>query len=670
MVRVSIDVGALRGVVSTVNTFATTASTESQAVTSMASWARTDAPSLSGVAAMVTRVKDRATELSDRVDLAILVNGGDEGFSGTVSYDIPYDTGSSTRRMIGEQLAVQFANLPDNPTAEELARLQDLAGILGRHSDDDWVLGNMFEDLGPEGTLSVATQLDTLFDNWDQGDAQYTDDTWPNAPDGSDMHLTEYIREVQQSVMETFGTALGNATNGSYLPSDFGTQLATYATENRGANPWALSQTLRFGDYEAEFLTDIGDHLYEFEIENDTGLGLWGPMMGDERPLLGTSDQDGYYDPFVGLFSAMSRTPEAALEFFAADGMTDERVSYFVEDRTFKPDGGNTLFEALDAGTTTFREPGDGGQSARAAWLMSQVVDELAARDGDPAIPDGAKDSLGHMFATYIVDVDAVAQGADRDPNWYDPQETQPWMADLPLGAGFSREDLNEVLSEVLTDPEAVEQIGNAAREWNGYRIGMAAEGYDGSDGGSAGVRSALYNGSLLNGYVLGNMEVGTEDAATDADERAQMYIGLAGDLAGLVPLPGANFTGDFVGFLADQAINQGKDFAEGEFADNLGRANGENLTVQQTAIVDQQIAMVRALEDELPPGATTDESGNTYPWFSEDGELLDPAANPDLRADFVQWANSGEVGDFMTGLIPDINGQFSQGLGVAGADD
>ncbi len=665
MVRVSIDVGALRAVVSSVNTFASTVSTESSAVTSMAEAAHTDAPSLSGVAAILTRVKDQATGLSDRVDLAILVNGGDEGFSGKVTYDIPYDTTPSTERMIGEQLAEKFADLPDHPTGAELAKLQGLASILGRHTENDWVTGTMFTALGPEGTLSVAQQLDALDDqeNWD---SPPRDDTWPMAPDGSDMHLVEYIRNIQESVIETFGTALGNASDGPYLPSDFGTQLATYATEERGHNPWALSATLSHGTYDAEFLTDIGDHLYEFEKENGDMGPLWGPMLGEDQPFLGNSGEHGLYDPFVGLFSAMGRTPEAGLEFFAAGGSTDERVSYFLEDRTMKADGGNTLFEALDAATTSFREPGD-NQSDRAAWLMAQTVDELAARDGDPAIPDAGKDSLGHMFATYITDVDAVAQGQERDANSYDPQQTDPWMVGLPPGAGFSREDLNEVLNEVLTDDQAVEQIANAAREWNGYRLGMAAEEYDGSDG--AAVRTALYNGSALNGYVLGNMEVGNETEAKNADEQAKTYISLAGDVAGLVPIPGAGFAGDFAGFLADQAISQGKDFAEGEFADNLDRVNSEQQSVQQTAIVDQQIAMVMALQDHLPEGATTDEAGHTYPWF-QDGELADPATNPELRADFVAWANSQDVGDFMRSLGPDIYSMFDEGRGRSGADD
>ncbi len=664
MVRVSIDVGALRGVVSTINTFASTAETQQSTVSSAAALAVTSAPSLSAVAAQVSQAKDAATALGDRVDLAILVNGGDEDFNGTVSYDIPYDTASSTRRMIGEQLAVLFADLPDGAGPEELARLHDLAAILGRHSDDDFVLGTMFDDLGPEGTLSVAQRLNQVYEDWDEGGMQ--NPNWPDAPDGSDQHVTEYLRDLQQSFMSTFGNALATATNGSYLDDDYGTELAQYATENRGMASWALSQTLRFGTYEAGFLTDIGDHLYEFEREEGEYGPVWGPMMGDDRPLLGTSTEDGFYDPFVGLFSAMGRTPEAALDFFAGTDennvMHDDRISYFAEDRTMNPDGGNTLFEALDAATTTYRDPDDPYMSSRAAWLMSQTVEELANRDGDPAIPDAGKDSLGHMFATYITDVDAVAQGQDRDATWYDVQATDPWLTGLPPGAGFSTEDLNDVLSEVLTDDAAVEQVGNAAREWNGYRLSMAADGYDGDDG--AGVRSALYNNSSLNGYVLGNLEVGTEGEAKDADDRAKKYISLAGDVAGLIPTGGT-----FTSFLADQALSQGSEFAEGTFAGNLDRVNGENLTVQQTAIVDQQIAMVLALEDHLPPGSTTDQDGDPYPWFAG-GDLADPGSNASLRADFVQWVNSSDVGDFVAGLGPDIYSSFDEGRGRAGADD
>ena len=424
---------------------------------------------------------------------------------------------------------------------------------------------------------------------------------------------------------------------------------------------------LRFGNYEPGFLTTLGTELYGWE--KDQFGPVWGPQLSstvmDWR--LGTGDNGAHFDPFVGLFEAMGRTPRASLDFFNPDGggeQAQERAEYFITDRRWKADDFNALGLALDAASTAFHTstaPVD--LQERAAWMASATVHYLAERDdgiNNRRIGDGGKDSLAHILATYIYDVDRIAGGADGGLGTHPSNQNAPWDAGLPVGADFSKDDLIAVLNETLTDKGAAAQLGRATAAWNGYRIAIAADGWGGEGSDTARLQAAVNEGSRLTGFVLGAMDTGLTGEAKSADERAQTYIDLASSVVGLIPTGGT-----FTSFLADQALSAGGDALSDQFTGNESRVAGEQHSVREVAFTDLQIALAVALAEEgkLPSGALTNESGVTYPWFKGGQFNADSLADPSVRNDFISWMNSGEGGQTLTALLPDVAAEFDHGV-------
>jgi hypothetical protein len=122
-----------------------------------------------------------------------------------------------------------------------------------------------------------------------------------------------------------------------------------------------------------------------------------------------------------------------------------------------------------------------------------------------------------------------------------------------------------------------------------------------------------------------------------------------------------------FVGFLADQATNQGKDYVTGRFATHgeaaWGRANG----AADAALTDLKLGAVNALANRnlLTADDLTDSTGKRYPWFDEYGRLL-PQEKLDRMADvdknsFSNWVGTPESG--IAGVTADVNGAFFVGM-------
>ncbi|MGH8824312.1 MAG: DUF6571 family protein [Jiangellaceae bacterium] len=668
MVRVSIDVPALRGVITNLGGFVDLVFDEWSAVAGAAGRGLTTASALSSLGEHTSAITECGSDLQARVDLAVLVNGGDRSsWDGPVSYDVPYDTSEGVREQIGVELAEAFGDLPDSPmTREDVEHLGDLTEMLSQYADDEHVTDAMFERLGPEGALSMPAALKYFADAYARNSAGggtehiFWDDDTP---------MSDRIREIQQTFMDSFGTALATSSNSPGFDQDFAVGMVTAVTEDNTTLGWGMSQILRHGTYEADFLTTIGAGLYEWE-KDQQGRVWGGRFNGDlDTWTLGTDGGDGYYDPFVGLFEAMGRTPEAALEFINPGGdEAVERAQYIIQDRTWAHDDFNSLGIMLDAAATSFRDAGD-PQAERAAWVASATVHFLGERDegrNGRAIGDAGKDSLAHILATYISDVDRIANGTGGSFGTYDPLQSVPWESGLPVGADFEYDHLRDVMQEVLTDDDAVAQIANASAEWNAYRMNTAAGDWNGDVTDMSRVQAAVDRASGLNGFVLGAMEVGTEAEAREADERAQMYLDIASDVVGLVPTGGT-----FTSFLADQALSQGKDAVAAHFTGNESRVQGENLTVQQVAVTDLQIGMALALAENghLPPAAMKNEDGRTYPWFEGGAFDASVVETPQMRAQFIDWLTNGDAGQAATALLPDIDSEFRAGLDRGGDD-
>ncbi|WP_152605587.1 DUF6571 family protein [Cellulomonas carbonis] len=671
--RVSIDVDACRGVVGDIRGFFDEAMDEWTDVANAAGRALCSTAPLKALSDPLIRASQLANELETRVELAIVYNTGDGGnvpAGGVLTYEL---TGEDTLANVKAQLGVQIARGiegldPGNrtPSREDVERFEHYTTLMAKYADDPAVTDGLFGELGPERAVEVPLVLRRLADSYSRN-MQYmyedTDIVWDE-----NTHVMERISQLQQEFMEAYGQGLATSSHSSGFRRDhpdFAREMAERATEVPDGAGWGLSQVLRFGEYESAFLVDAGEVLYEWE--KDQFGPVWGQQMNGEVMSwrLGTDDDGAHYDPFVGLFEAMGRTPQAALDFVNPDGGGDvaqERAEYLIQERSWRADDFNALGEALDAGATAFHRADVPVElQERAAWLASATVHFLGSRDGDTKIGDAGKDSLAHLLAAYVADVDRVGAGrtdGPDEPSTSEPGADFPWALGLPVGADFSLDTLNTVFGEVLTDDAAMEHMAAAVAAFNAHRMDSAVQSYDDDASYRAFVAGAVQDSAALVGFMMGNLERASEAAGKAVDERNKRFVDLTADVVGLVPT-GKTFTS----FLADQALSAGKDSLTSSVTGNQAAADGRNFDAQQAARQDLQIAMALALAEStrLEDMRREDLEGRTYPWFS--GGSLDESVltDADTRESFMNWIRGG-AGVDIAELIPDVDAQFVRG--------
>lgn len=669
MVLVSIDVEAANGVVASLRATFDEAMDEWTAVANNAASALSSTQPLHALSDPLVLISDLARDLETRVELAIACNTGGSTVptSGTLEFTLPGDDDSidAVKAQLGIEIAQGIEGLSpygEFLDHEDVERFDHYTSLLAKYGEDELVTNALFQELGPAGIVQVPIMLKDFEEAYSQSLGSKSDEDlfWEG-----DTPMVIHLEEVQQEFLEAFGTGLATSTTSPAFQRDNPTlaaDLVEAVTQYMSGSGWGLSQVLRYGEYDGDFLVDLGGGLYDWE--KDQSGAVWAPQAGGQVTSwrLGTDDDGAYFDPFVGLFEAMGRSPEGAADFFNPDGggaEAEARSKYLIEERNWRADDFNSLGEALDAAATSFRGADD-PRAEQAAWIASATVQFLGERDGDPAIGDAGKDSFGHILATYVYDIDRVAGGVSGGLGTHEPGLHDPWEEGLPIGADFDYENLQDVMAEVLTDTSAVTQLGEASAAWNGHRIAYAAENWGGEGTDSTQLQVAVNRSSTLNGFVLSVMGAGLESQAKDADENAQAYIDLASDVVGLVPTGGT-----FTSFLADQALSQGKDAAGDAWTGNESRVAGEQHTIREVAYTDLQIAMAVALaeNDHLPAGALLNEADEAYAWFDATGFNADALKDPQVRNDFISWVGSTEPGETASQLLPDIAAMFDRGV-------
>lgn len=678
MAAVSIDVEACRSVSSGLRSLVTSVRDERGSVRVAAEHALCSTVPLKAMDDPLDVLGEAAVELDARVDLAIALNTGDSGRvpgGGVLTYEAGSDDSyRAVRQRLGEVLASGVLDLRSagNHGRDGVERFAFYTDLLERYGDDQVVVDAFVGALGPDGVVEVPVVLHDLMSTYEtyrygsEEDLFWDDDTT----------MREHLAALQQQFMESFGAAVGSATRSADFRRanpDFTAALVERVTQAKDAAGWGLSQVLRFGTYDHDFLLQVGRGLYE--AERDAVGPFWGGRFGAELDgwTLGTGDGGGHYDPFVGLFEAMSRTPEAAADFFNPMGdpaRATEYAEYFIRDRRWNHDDFNALGMVLDAGGTVYHQAGASqARQTQSAWIASAAVHYLAQRgDGDQwwnpfdhpqRIGDAGKDSLGHLLAAYITDIDRVAMGANGSLGTEAHEAMEGWEVGLPVGAGLDKGELSTVMREVMTDRSASGALGAATAAWNEERITYAMRHWSGADADSAQVHSSTYNSAALLGFVLEAQGAGLTADAKNADETTKAYLGFASDVIGLIPTGGT-----FSSFLVDQATGIGQDAITDGLTGRQARVAAETHSVQEVAVTDLQIAIAVAAAEagHIAPEGMVDQSGRRYPWFDGGGFDPDALSEPDVRNAFIQWAHSSEVGHTMTQVVPDVDAGFNRG--------
>ena len=638
-----IDLDAMADLISTLETAAYCLHTVPQTLRPQADRADVPTTALTGLDHIASWVDDELPGLRRRLNLAIAADAQrSTAFRGT-PVQITEPTLTTTQaQALGTDLAVLLRDLgPDTgePGLAQIGRLEEAVRLLQEHAGDPDVMASMFAGLGAQGVVDLPSQLRRLAEAAAVDGAGWLDIA--GEPVDTAV-LRDQVTELQQSFLEALGTGLAGATRietfGDVAPG-FAQELVEQATSSPDWGGWGLAQVLRYGGYDTGFLVDVGEGLYAWEKASHTEAWTQRPGYGVMDWRLGTDDQGQYYDPFVGLFQAMSRNPAAAVDFLnpsAGTGRAEgeevlDRVRYFVSERApGGPDDLASLAATLDAASGHFHTiTATTADQTRSAWVASAAVHAFAERGGTTP---GAADAMARLLGRYVVDVDRIANGRQDETLGVYDQAFSSWHVGLPVGAGMNATDLRVVLRGVLVDADAAGILADKAARWNAYRLNWAAE--HSTPGDPSSVQTAVENGAQLNGFLLGVADADQEARASEADAGVTSLLSAFAALKGLVRAhPATRATLGLV-------IGQAQTAATQKWATSAQDVAAGNIAVRDAAQLDYQIGVLRVLEAHglVAPEALSLADGGDLSFMNRSGVSEQAEDVPQMREDVRQW--------------------------------
>lgn len=671
----SIDIDAAREVVRRLRAFVEDAGHEWREVGAAADEASCDSSALRGMFGPLMTIGELATELEDRVELAVLIEAanvaalGSSSGDGRVSFEVGGDEPITDvrSRIAGLRLAADLSELADAATKGEdvgAEVLERCAISLETHADDAVALEAMFAALGARGTLRVPLALPALFTR------KYDLDGDASALSTADATSVE----MQERVISALGRALATTSRSASFRAghpEFSAELVAAATSPGIGHARALSELLRHGTYGSDFLVEVGTGLLAWEDGEDRSVWVERGISGRTWPWSpGVVYVDTQYnDPMDGVFYAMARNPQAALAFLNPDAggtQAQTRMKHLLTERPSSEQFG----AALAAAATGFR--GSGGpreaasevelaRAAQSAWVASATVHYLA--NAPHGVPDSIKDDVGRVIGTYIYDVDRIANGAQgASLAVVEPMNAEPWQDGLRTGAAFKLEELRTVMGSVQTEEAVRTSLIRAGAFLNAARMHAAAAAVD-QEGA---FHSAVNTSSQLNGFLFGTAKNALAEEAKESDEAAARYIGVASAAAGALPAGGT-----ITSLLSEQAQSFAGESAAELFGDAEKKVKEMLDRAKQEAINNLTVDVGAAVVTSGAYRADTEIDGRTkepYLWFGE-GLAYRPAAlaDSDVRDEFVIWTATSS--DVAAQLIPDIATQFARGEGRGAAE-
>lgn len=525
-------------------------------------------------------------------------------------------------------------------------------------ADPHFALG-FAQDMGPQGLTDLPLRLVAMREELERNAAYLG----PDFVGERDALIAQSVA-LMTAVGNTFAAATRGNTPDTALPASFVEDLV----KGLPHNGFGLSQLLRFGDHSTEFLGTISEGLYTHEREEAYGKGYWqGIASGNgsyATPSIGPSngqDDQGFFDPMVGLMTAMSRNPVAAQNLLSDPA----KLEYFSSGRVWTSDQGNAYGKTLEAATTTFRdhtEPPGSSAGYTSAMIASQVIRTIGDK-ADGRIYEGMRDSVGNILAAYISDVDKAAIDARTDDPGVDGLRNPDMPDPQPYGAIFRRADLSKVMTQAFEDHEAFKTVSAAATAYSNTFFeeiakkvvaqagpGLAQTGALGLDAGSRDrLETAAQHAASMFGLITQSGNIANIALADSEDARAKIWLDLANSGLDLVPLPGKGFAEKALGF----AVGQTKDQVFDHFAPSSGAGArvtaGTANDVTQTMLVDMAAAAM-AKHGVFGTSATSPAGlhapGSEYRFVMPDGTLVSwKTMTPLQRTAYRGWITSSDAG-------------------------
>lgn len=366
-------------------------------------------------------------------------------------------------------------------------------GATGRGVIEDWVEHDIKNKgvSGDTATLLGAYKKDAEFTK--ELFTNVTPDQWADAikhENGeafSGGRIDEADRKVYSEFLRAGGSALATYTQGHPDPKGLAGEWFKSITEGDDENASALTLMIKKGGedgsaFQTDFMYNLTDDVYNWERNHDGPV--WGPksagLLDPDADVESAARGRGAYvwtsgkadDGMANLLGGLNHSPEAAQRFFADDtldnGDSDDRLKYFMLDRTFASDKGSDEGDGLGLALEAATVGGKSLDPELSASIASEVMQTIADNSGkdDGWFEDGwhtwpeMNDSLGAIASGYSNDVYDLLSG--EVPNGKDELR-------------ISEDDFKVVLGELGRgeDKTGAEMVGAA----------MVAEGNDRIDG-------------------------------------------------------------------------------------------------------------------------------------------------------------------------------------------
>ncbi|GHF97960.1 hypothetical protein ACFFSH_07225 [Streptomyces filamentosus] len=415
--------------------------------------------------------------------LRALVDQAEKGF-GDAKYADRDQAAAAIKE--AEDLAALAKKDPGKLTEAEFDKL--LNGLT-RYSGDDLFATTFAQKLGAQGTLDFWAGLND-----------------PNSRDhAADGKRFDQYKDLQKQL----GLTLANATqSGSTDMSRWKFDMLQAVEKPVGGTYGVsgyvvMSNLMRWGDYDDDFLTGYGTNMLAKEQEGVRNGArpeqIWGYHGGGLWPHLNTTGTDFGFDPMTGYMKALSHSPDAATEFFNSEFIAKDaennpftrdtdgngkkghiglsNFQYLFEEREWMQEqdsegedsisGKNYLAAALEAATTG-HPAGELPTSATSVHSEEQAklyADIVKSVSQDPSrLTDNSfmSDSMGQISAEYMADIHRGLRAGDAGEDRLYPI--------AGAAAPLNEQDLTRFLYTVGQNPEgyAAVSVGQHA-----YTAGM-----------------------------------------------------------------------------------------------------------------------------------------------------------------------------------------------------
>ncbi|MFH8294592.1 hypothetical protein [Streptomyces sp. NPDC018059] len=308
-----------------------------------------------------------------------------------------------------------------NPADLSVAEFDRLNAGLRKYADDELFSQRFATQLGAKGTLEFWADIND-----------------PNANPQLNDSRHEKFDELQKNLSLTLATATQSDALGMTEWTSKVVDLGNRPVSNSGVMGFqVMSNLMRWGDYDDQFLRDYGTRLMETEkkLTDNGDHGAWRRTGTD--PYLNRTGSDTGWDPMTGYMKSLSNSPHAATAFFNedftpkggdGDSSKDKGVSnfeYLFEERDWPSDidadasdtGRNTMALALEAATTG-HPAGElptkdmAPHNAEQAKLMESLVSAISNNPSNLTDHGYMSDSIGQIASEYLPDLNRAITDA------------------------------------------------------------------------------------------------------------------------------------------------------------------------------------------------------------------------------------------------------------------